>query len=576
MATSGKASVGVIPGITMVAEWNFDYQNAYNNQSHVYTELKLVSDGSASISGAGVKWMDYHFGQFGAHTTRSVDVGAGETVVVYSASQVVRHEEDGTLSSVDRLFHVSIEFGDINGIDVGTKEIYTYLNIPQILRPVTISVSNAILGEESVIAVSRYVDTLTHTITWSCGENSGTVCEKSQNDSEAFAAPIDFSSLNTAGDTVIISFVAITYDGENETGRRSYSFAYSMPAYVAPTCVFSIADSLDGKYVDYVQNKSSLQIVTTPTIAYGANIVSCQVFVDGAVYSGIDVTTDPVSSVGAVQVVVKVTDSRGRSYSDAKTINVIAYTPPSVIRLITDRTNADGSDNEQGEYVKATFSAAVTSLNSKNSAVYKLGYKKSAYLGYTEIDVSEYTGEYSLADIFRIFAADTGSSYDVRLSITDDFHTTIYEAKAPTGFTTFHVPASGHGFSFGKVSEIEDLLDVAFVARFAGFMHPELDDGVDFNDVIVPNTYSCSDASKAGYINAPFTEGEFVLEVMATSNGLIQKAIACEPGAFNASVRCQKDEEWGDWTEIGGSPSAEDLLTYEDNAYGGQTVTIGV
>ena len=177
----------------------------------------------------------------------------------------------------------------------------------------------------------------------------------------------------------------------------------------------------------------------------------------------------------------------------------------------------------------------------------------------------------------RIFAADTGSSYDVRLSITDDFHTTIYEAKAPTGFTIFHVPASGHGFSFGKVSEVDNLFDVAFVARFiGGFMQPEIENGTDFDDVVVPNTYACSDASKAGYLHSPFEEGEFVFEVMATASGLIQRAVACEIGKYRAVVRCLKDDEWGDWTEIGGSIDLENLITYTDNAYGGQTMTIGV
>lgn len=581
MATSGSKSVEVVPGLTMVLEWRLTLQNPISNDSHVYGELKLVSDGTVSISNAGLKWIEYHLCQHNARVTRSVDVEAGKTTVVYGGNGlVVKHEEDGTLNPVYQSFRASIEFGTIGDTYIGTKEVSMRLGIPPINRAVTISVSNAVLGEESVISVARYVKKLSHTILWWIGDGtaqSGTICEKSQNDVETFVAPIELSSLNTTSDTVRISLSVVTYDGDREIADRLYNITYTMPPSVAPSCVFSIDDSLKYKYIDYVQSKSSLRVVTTPSTSYGASIVSCQVFVDDGAYSGTDVTTKQISSVGEIPVIVKVTDTRGRSYSETKMINVIAYTPPSVIALVAERANADGSDNEQGEHVKATFSAGVTPLNNKNSAVYKLGYKKTAHLGYTELDVSEYAGEYSLTDIVRIFAADTGSSYDVRLSITDDFHTTIYEAKAPTGFTIFHVPASGHGFSFGKVSEVDNLFDVAFVARFiGGFMQPEIENGTDFDDVVVPNTYACSDASKAGYLHSPFEEGEFVFEVMATASGLIQRAVACEIGKYRAVVRCLKDDEWGDWTELGGSIDLENLITYTDNAYGGQTMTIGV
>lgn len=558
MATSGTYTRDVIPGIKMVTEWTLLSQDVYNNRSYVSATLKLVSDGTASISGAGTRQVRLYAGNVSASPVVSIDVASGKTVVLHKISKAtISHDTDGTVSNTGRIISSEVEFGTVNGVSVGKISIGALMDIPQILRPVAISVSGTTLGEQSTIGVSRYVDTLTHTITWSCGSYSGTISEKSKSASEVFTLPVDLSSVNTAGTTVQIKFTATTYDGDAETGTRTYNIAYNIPASVAPSCTFTIADALLSKYGAHVQNKSTLRIVTTPTIAYDSPIVAYRVDVDGAVYTDADITTAAIMTAGQITVTVNVTDGRGRTGTSVKTITVLAYTPPAVVKFAADRVNADGSDNEQGDHIKAAFSAAVTPLSNKNSAVYKLEYKKTANLGYTELDVSNQNGVYTPTDISRIFAADTGSSYDVRLTITDDFHTTVYAGKAQSGFTIFHVPASGHGFSFGKVSEIEGLFDVAFLARFlGGFMQPELAAGTDFDDVTVPNTYAGLDAATAGYLNCPITAGAFTLVVRTAGNGgVIQTIITCDSVSPSLKVRCSTDDAWSAWADIGGGGS---------------------
>ena len=418
----------------------------------------------------------------------------------------------------------------------------------------------AYLGGENTFRITRYDSDVLHTIKYGTTrflEDAVTICELSSSENISFTLPVSLASANKNGKSVLVIFEICCYLDGKEFHKANISNNFLIPEEVKPTCSVDITDAngLLAKYGAYVQNKSKLRIVTTPTLAYESPIADYKITVDGMSYNLADVVTSEIKSAGDIRIGAVVTDARGRSGSDSASVLAIAYMPPAVVSFTSERVNADGSDNEQGDHIKVTFSASVTPLNNKNSAVYKLEYKKSADSFYTEISASDLDGNYATSDISHIFAADTGSSYDVRLTITDDFHTTVYNNKAQSGFATFHVPASGNGFSFGKVSEIEGLFDVAFRSRFlGGFMQPKLDTGADFDDVTMPNTYACADAATAGYLNCPFESGEFVLEVKETAGiGLIQKAIACDDEAYTAFIRCRVNKTWGIWKSIGES-----------------------
>lgn len=422
------------------------------------------------------------------------------------------------------------------------------------------------LGGENTFHITRYDSNVLHTIKYRTGElvNDGiAICELSSATTVSFTLPVSLASANTTGTSVRVIFDIDCYlDGE-KFHSTSVAHIFSIPEDVKPSCDVSVTDAngLLAKYGAYVQNKSKLRIVATPTLAYESPIAEYKIAADGMVYNLSDVVTEKITSEGEIPISATVTDARGRSASTSASVSAIAYTPPAVVSFTSERVNSDGSDNEQGDHIKVTFSAVVTSLNNKNSAVYKLEYKKSADSFYTEISVSDQNGKYSPADISRIFEADTGSSYNVRLTITDDFHTTVYENKAQSGFTIFHVPASGRGFSFGKVSEIDGLFDVAFLARFlGGFMQPELDAGTDFDNVTVPNTYAGADAATSGYINCPFTSGEFVLDVKSTGGGgIVQCAVSCEVDKLMICYRRSVGNAWGVWISAGDASSNSDF-----------------
>ena len=125
------------------------------------------------------------------------------------------------------------------------------------------------------------------------------------------------------------------------------------------------------------------------------------------------------------------------------------------------RCDEDGTENEQGEFVQVTFSATITPLNNKNSANYTLRYKKTSDTNYTEVKLTDLTGDYQVTDYSYIFAADSDYSYDVEVEAEDDIEAVPRTTSASTGFTFMDWNDDGKSLAFGKVSEVSGALENA-------------------------------------------------------------------------------------------------------------------
>ena len=248
-------------------------------------------------------------------------------------------------------------------------------------------------------------------------------------------------------------------------------------------------------------------------------------------------------------------DKRGRTGSaTASGLTVLDYSPPVIVMLNVGRCDADGTDNDKGEYVKVRISGRVTSLNSKNKAVYVLKYKKTSESTFTSVTLSEYENQYAVTDATYIFAADTGSSYDVSIEITDDFDTVKSSTTASTAFTLMHWLSNGLGMAFGKIAELTGVLDIGFQTKFSGgILQPVLQNETDLNTVLIPNKYSGIAATTAGYLNCPITSAtSFVLEVMSGGDAgqLIQRITTCTKSKPVVYERSRYSDAWGDWIRV--------------------------
>lgn len=528
---SGYFDIAGSHGFSIRIEWSEEYNIQTNTSSLSITSVKIQStqyarawfpDGTISVDGNVVKTMENS-----GYATHAVYLAANDNwVELYSPNPGV-HGEDGFPWSAGEISHnadgsknvtfsVDLSFWRDSTTTASPKitgsNVVTLTTIP---RASELSVSNGTLGTAQTLTVTKKSSSFTDTITYTCGSESGTIATKSSATSISWTPPLSLASQNAVGTTVAVTFTMQTYSGNTAVGsavKKSVNMA--IPASVKPSCTLTVSDYMGyaTTYGAYVKGLSRLQVKVTPTIAYGAEIVSYKTTANGSTYADEEFVTAALKSSGTLTISATVTDSRNRTSSAAsKTITAIDYTAPAISKLTAVRCDANGTENSQGGYVKVTFSAAVSSLGNKNGAEYILNYKKSTAADWNGVALDELYGDYSVADYSYVFAADTGSSYNVEVTVEDNHHGTVKSTTAPTAFALLHPNPDGTGIALGKVCEKSNAVELGLTTydKFGTLMGNGLaaytgggDDGID------PDT-TLEELCLTSHTNAPQGLGTF-------------------------------------------------------------------
>jgi hypothetical protein len=531
-------------GITIVIDQNS--QSVSNNTSNVTVKVNASWTGGSYNTLQKPGWLKidgttYEF-------TSSFNTGRTNsgTQTLFSKTVNVSHASDGK-----KTLQCSASY--TSGVSSGTVGASASKVLTTIPRKSSMTVSNGTLGTDQTLTVTRQSTSFTHTITYKCGTATGTVCTKSSNTSISWTPPLSLASQNTTGTSVSVTFTITTYSGNTNIGTNTKTISCSIPSSVKPSCTLSITDTTNTseKYGGFAKGLSKLKIVVTPTTAYGSDISTYKTKVDGLTYSKASFTTNVLSTSGTITVTTTITDKRGRSYTKTENLTVLNYNPPSISKLSVRRCNEDGSEaSDQGEYIQVSFNSTVTSMNSLNTASHVLRYKRSSDANYTEIELNDYDNMYSVTNGAYMFQADTSSSYNIDLLVSDN-HVTVHKiTSASTGFTLMHWNKTGDGMAVGKLSELPDVFDIGFMARFyGGIMHMTLEPETDLNDVRTPNTYIGANVTTYKYANCPLISGTFTLEVvgMGDAGQVKQKLTYCHKTAAKTWERIYYGSSWGEW-----------------------------
>lgn len=471
-------------GFTLRINWSETYDITANTSVVSITSADLMSS-----SYSGYSYYPHHYIKVNGETvaefnstlgTHSYYISAKNTFYGIDAasgspppwtSSAIAHNDDGsksiTIEVYINLWRTSSGAG--NGTNLSGTQTIALTTIP---RKSTLSVSNGTLGSAQTLTVTRKSTSFTHTITAKCGSASTTVCTKSSSTSISFTPPIGWASQNTTGTIVPVVYTITTYSGSTSVGSNSYTVNCGLPASVKPSLSIAVSDAMGyaSTYGGYIKGLSKFKIVLTPTTSYGSAISNYYVEANGSIYNSSTVTTNVVKNAGSNGIYASVTDKRGRSAAVSTTVTVLDYTAPVISLLKVNRCNSDGTANEQGSYIKITWSGTVTSLSSKNTARWILYYKKSTASSYSSVTLSTGT-TFSFSNKTYVMAADTGSSYNIKMSVTDNFTTTSKETVASTAFTMMHFNADGNGMAIGKVSEVSGRFDVGMPSQFRNNMY---------------------------------------------------------------------------------------------------------
>lgn len=576
MANKGTLTCDFTNWNSFVFSWNIDKQSVEGNYSTIKWSVVLNAGSSGRIDSDVGKTLTVNIGGRQSTHTVYININNNTTKTLASGSVTISHASDGTKTiDISAKLEIGITF---SGGSIGTKTVSKEnIQLDAIPRLAAISMSDGgYLGVAQTITVTNLSSGFTHSISYKCGSKTGTVCTSSTSTSVSFTPPLNLATANVTGKSVSVMYTITTYNGSSSIGSKSISVTHKMSGSdFSPDCSISISDVTGyyQTYGNYLMGLSKIKIEITATAKHGASISSYSATADGGTYTTASFTILPKTS-GTKRISVTVTDSRGFFKSAIVSISVLDYVPPNISKLTVHRANQDGTENNQGEYVKVTFSAAVAELNGENTAQYRLRYKKSSDTAYTsDVELTAYKNTYVVTDGNTVFPADTGSSYDVEIVVTDKYGTTARSTSASTAFTLMHFKADGTGVAFGKISEIENLVDFGLPVRFmAGILSPCLEAETDLNDVKSPGTYTGENVATYNYSNCPVNNGTFTLLVESGGeDGQVKQTYTtCSKYKPEKFSRFYYQGEWGNWW----SASSDEVVLYENESGSNGTITL--
>jgi len=233
------------------------------------------------------------------------------------------------------------------------------------------------------------------------------------------------------------SFTITTYNGSTSVGTSSQSATGSItgasPSVSSSNISYkdnnSTTVAVTGNNQYLVQNLSSLLVtISSATGNKGAYITKYEATINGVtktLTSAGNLDYGVINSGSNLTLTVKVTDSRGNTASATKTVMFLPWSLPTGIITLKRKNNY-----EDETYLK--IQASYSSINSKNSVTIKYQYKQTT--------ASTYSTATAISNNTQITLNLTKeSAWDFRITITDKFGTTTYNAVLSRGRFIFFV-----------------------------------------------------------------------------------------------------------------------------------------
>ena len=340
--------------------------------------------------------------------------------------------------------------------------------IPRATEPV---MGAATMGEAVRISLPRASSAFTHTLSYVFGAASGTIVENAGTEvqwtvPESLAAQIPDSSVGTG------TLTCRTYNGGTLVGTKTVTFTATVPQSMKPALTNGwAAVSYDNSgtkasgIAAWVQGYSKAKAVfDSSKIAckQGASIAKYAVTYLGKTVEESPYRTETISTTSAT-VRCTVTDSRGLTAWEDVTVTLESYAPPMLVGASLYRSDGEGTAADSGTHIAGLATAKFSSIGGRNTATI-MGYWKSVGGSYGE-GVTLPFGAVGLVTGDVEIAADR--SYTAKIVVTDSLgNSTEFEENIPTEQVAFHLKEGGKGAAFGKAAEQDELLDVAWDARF--------------------------------------------------------------------------------------------------------------
>jgi hypothetical protein len=329
-----------------------------------------------------------------------------------------------------------------------------------------------------------------------------------------------------------------TYSGSTAVGSTTANFKVTVPDSVVPTIdSVSVSEGTEGlanQFGCYVQGKSTLNVKVSASGAYESTIKSYSSKLQKVTYTGKSFTTNALTASDVLDLVVTVTDSRGRTAKKAVSVTVVAYSAPSITAFSVQRCDASGTADDSGDYAKITYSYAVSSVSKKNTCSAKIEYKQSSATSWAGT-LATSTAYSKSTSVVPITVLSSENQWDIRLTVTDYFSSATYTAILPSAAVIMDFLADGTGMGIGQVSEKSGTLQVGMDAEFNGDVW-----GAALGLGLLPSLASIGD------LNSLLTVGCYSIRTTATAK-TIDNLPEATPGVVYVQNSGGKDLETSDY-----------------------------
>ena len=412
-----------------------------------------------------------------AVTINGVQVYAGGTYsnitdykehTLASGTLEVSHESDGSKTLTVAAFSGQVwkDTGYLTA--TAAAQSFQLTAIPRATEPV---MGAATMGETVRISLPRASSAFTHTLSYVFGSASGAIAENAGTEvlwtvPESLAVQIPDSPGGTG------TLTCKTYNGGTLIGTKTISFTATVPQSMKPALTNGWAEvtydnsgTKAGAIAAWVQGYSKAKAVFDSTkiaCKQGASIAKYAMTYLGKTTEESPYRTDTISATSAT-VRCAVTDSRGLTAWEDVTVTLESYAPPMLVGASLYRSDGEGTAADSGTHIAGLATAKFSSIGGRNTATI-MGYWKSVGGSYGE-GVTLPSGAVGLVTGDVEIAADR--SYTAKIVVTDSLgNSAEFEENIPTEQVVFHLKEGGRGAAFGKAAEQDELLDVAWDARF--------------------------------------------------------------------------------------------------------------
>lgn len=330
-------------------------------------------------------------------------------------------------------------------------------------NPASPTASNGHFGAAVGITLSGGSSGASYTVTTSCAgrtetlQTKGTSTYLSWTPALAVYGPL-LPNASSAAATITVE----TFYGSTSRGTRQTSITLSFRAAdVSPTAsdgwyshvpYNASAGSGINKYIQGISRARFSFDSSKISAKYAATIASYSVTVGNATDSASPYET-PVLN-GATAVTVKITDSRGFSYSTSVTITPLSYAAPTLGQVNVFRCDANGDEDEDGTYYSVTAAAVYSSLEGENSASI-LRYQKAPGGSYGSGTA------YTSGATVLVGPVDADTVYEIKLEISDTVGSSgAVVQKLPSRKWAMKFRPNGEGVGFGMSPQADKRIEI--------------------------------------------------------------------------------------------------------------------